>query len=131
MPHFASSAAPRRWLLLGVALLGACAGDRPEQAAPDFVEGSINPVAFEGAWRCDPGIAPDIAFSDDGTTREFAAWLDDRLFTSGSWSWDGTTLRVETTAGTWAFTEITLGDGTMVLGAGDARWACRYRTDGT
>lgn len=93
---------------------------------PDFAEGSINAVAFEGSYACDPGIAPEIALSDDGTTRRFSAWMDRRLFTTGTWSWDGTTLRIESTAGTFTFDTVDLGDGTMVLGTGEARWECRY-----
>jgi hypothetical protein len=94
-------------------------------AEPDFVEGTINAVAFEGDYACDPGFAPQITLGDDGTTRAFRAYLHERLFTSGTWSWDGTTLRIESTAGSFAFTEVALGDGTMVLGTGDERWECR------
>jgi hypothetical protein len=97
----------------------------PALASPDFADGAINEVAFEGSYACDPGFAPEITLSDDGTTKVFTAYLHQRLFTSGTWSWDGTTLRIVTTSGSFAFSEIELGDGTMVLGRGEARWACR------
>lgn len=94
-------------------------------APPDFAEGAINEVAFEGDYECDPGFAPQITLSDDGTTKAFNAYLHDRLLTSGTWSWDGTTLRIESPAGSFAFTDVEIGDGTLVLGRGEEQWACR------
>jgi hypothetical protein len=136
---------PVRALVLCTALLGAACGDAspsadgaaapdtvatpadttPSLAPPDFAEGAINSVAFEGSYACDPGFAPEITLSDDGTTKAFSAYLHERLFTSGTWSWDGTTLRIESTAGSFAFTDVEIGDGTMVLGTGAEQWACR------
>ena len=95
----------------------------------DFAAGTINAVAFEGSYACDPGFAPQITFSDDGTDKVFSAYLDNRLLTSGSWSWDGTTLHIESPGGTFTFTEIDLGDGTMTLGRGEAQWVCRSLPD--
>ncbi len=100
-------------------------------APPDFAEGAINAVAFEGSYACDPGFAPEITLSDDGTTKEFRAFLNQRLLTSGTWTWDGTTLRIESTADAFTFTDIEIGDGTMVLGTGAEQWACRNLPDVT
>lgn len=97
----------------------------PPLDAPDFAEVTINSVAFEGSYACDEGIAPQIVLTDDGAERAFLAYMDQRLFTSGTWSWDGTALRIESSAGTYVFTEVELGDGTMVLGKGEDRWVCR------
>lgn len=110
--------------LLGVACV-------PPAEEGEFAPGGINAVAFEGSYTCDPGIAPEIALRDDGTTKAFSAWMDQRLFTSGTWSWDGRTLRIESSAGTFAFDSVALDDGTMVLGTGDDRWDCTDRPDAT
>jgi hypothetical protein len=95
-------------------------------APPDFLPGSINAVAFEGSYACDPGFAPEVTFGVDGDTPVFRAYLDQQLLTSGTWSWDGTTLRIESSAGSFAFTDVAIDDGTLVLGTGTERWDCRY-----
>jgi hypothetical protein len=95
----------------------------------DFAEGTINTVAFEGSYACDPGFAPQITFSDDGTDKVFSAYLDNRLLTSGGWSWDGTTLHIDSQGGTFNFTDIDIGDGTLTLGRGESQWVCRNLPD--
>lgn len=77
---------------------------------------------MEGEYTGDPGFAPQITRSNDGTRKVFNADLHERLLTGGRWSGDGSTLRIESTAGSCAFVKIEIGDGCLVLGRGDERW---------